>query len=147
MGYQESIMFCKNKSDLKNLCRVLNYAKSDMEDYVEVYAVGKIKNDEKAYCCFCDDYHCIPKNSYFVWWGGERHPYQSGNALTEYMLLGFGENYTEWYLSYCENIYNINHFLKNIDIENKGELQENKHLYIIELDSSQPIRKDVIAKL
>lgn len=43
MGYQESMLFCDNKKELKKLCRVLNSAKPEFEDYVDIYAIGKLK--------------------------------------------------------------------------------------------------------
>lgn len=148
MGYQESMLFCDNKQELKKLCRVLNSAKPEFEDYVGVYAIGKLKKPIGIRDIFkgeCEFY--FPKGTYFVWWGGERYPYQGDNALTEYMHKKFGPNYTSWIPVFCEYIEDIRDFIKDIDQKNTGVRQENELVSIYELSSGQKIKQDYIMKL
>ena len=87
MGYQESFLFCKTKKDVMNLCRVLNKAQEELDSYgVYAFAVGKYKKPLHISIPFVDsESREFSKKGYFVWWGGERHPIQSGNWLYDYI--------------------------------------------------------------
>lgn len=148
MGYQESMLFCDNKKELKKLCRVLNSAKSDFENYVNVYAIGKLKESFGFKHPFVKDCHCIfPKGTCFVWWGGERHPYQSGDCIKEHMNNMFSPDYTSWSCFFCEYIGDMHKFTKDIDPKDKGNLQENEFISIVEVPSEHFIKESYISKL
>jgi len=148
MGYQESIMFCENKQQLERLCRVLNSAKPEFEEWVDVYAIGILKKPADIFDYFTGECEYVfPKGTHFVWWGGDRHPFQSGDCIKEHMIDNFGKNYTNWCCVFCEYIDNIDKFLENIEQDHKGEVQESEYISIIELESDKPISEDIIKKL
>ena len=147
MGYQESIMFCDDKQQLERLCKVLNSAMPEFIDDVTVFAIGQLKKRGKIDIWDKKHYYYIPKGTYFVWWGGERHPFQSGDCIKEHMIDNFGADYTDWLCVFCEYIDNIDKFLENIDQDRKDEVQENEHISIIELETDKPISEYVIKKL
>ena len=148
MGYQESMLFCDNKKELKKLCRVQNSPKPDFEDYVDVYAIGKLKESFGFKHPFVKDCHCIfPKGTCFVWWGGERHPYQSGDCIKEHMNNMFSPDYTSWSCFFCEYIGDMHRFTKDIDLKDKGNLQENEFISIVEVPSEHFIKESYISKL
>ncbi len=148
MGYQESMLFCKNKQELKKLCRVLNSAKPKFEDYVDVYAIGKLKKPV-GICDLltgeCEFY--FPEGTCFVWWGGERHPYQSDRCIEEHMNNVFRRGYTYWHCVFCEYIDDMQKFVNDIDQKNKGNLQENEFISLVELPSEHFIKESYISKL
>ena len=41
--YRESILVCKNKENFIKLCQAINSAKSKLDEFVNVYAIGKLK--------------------------------------------------------------------------------------------------------
>ena len=147
MGYQVSIMFCDDKQQLERLCKVLNSAMPEFVDDVTVFAIGKLKKREKVDIWYENRYYYIPKGTYFVWWGGERHPFQSGDCIKQHMIDNFGADYTDWYCVFYEYLVNRYEFLEDIDQEKKNQVQENKRVSIIELTHDKPISENVIKKL
>ena len=43
MGYQESFLVCEDKKIFEQLCQRLNSAKSQIDDDITVFSVGKFK--------------------------------------------------------------------------------------------------------
>ena len=43
MGYQESMLVCNTKENFEKLCKKLNASKTELSDFVSVYAIGKTK--------------------------------------------------------------------------------------------------------
>ena len=85
MGYQENILVCSNKQNFNKLCNKLNSNRQGLKDHVDVFAIAKLKSDLNIVNDYCREENCtIPACSYFVWWGGERHPYQSGLYMDEH---------------------------------------------------------------
>ena len=93
----------------------------------------------------CEFY--FPKGTCFVWWGGERHPFQSDDCLEEHMNNEFAPDYTSWYCVFCEYIDDIHKFLKDIDQKDIGNLQENEFISIVEVPSEHFIKESYISKL
>lgn len=148
MGYQESILVCQNKKDFDKLCKALNNVKPKLEDNVNVYAIGRLKQTidlldptvfEPKRCGY------ISAGTYFVWWGGERHPFQSCLARTQdearilQKLLA-----AEWDCIFCDYIADIEDLLFGIDTQKKGLLQENDITYLFELPDNDVIREEYV---
>lgn len=110
MGYQESFIFCKNKSDLIKLCKVLNDNFEEMSDFVITNMVCRYK--KPIHSAFCE-YESFSKKGYFVYWMGERHPIQSGSWLED-KLNESSCNFSEFPFSvYCENIAEVDDMFEN----------------------------------
>ena len=116
--------------------------------YMNVYAIGKLKESFGFKHPFVKDCHCIfPKGTCFIWWGGERHPYQSGDCIKEHMNNMFSPDYTSWSCFFCEYIGDMHRFTKDIDPKDKGNLQENEFISIVEVPSEHFIKESYISKL
>ena len=148
MGYQESFLFCEDRDTMNKLCNALNTVKPELEDYVTVFAVGKLKRRIGLRDFFtgrCDYY--LRKDIYFIWWGGERHPYQSG-CYQELLELKADWPYTgRWYCVFCEYIANMKAFLNGIDTGKHGVLQENDRIRIFEIPRDENIRQEYIQRI
>lgn len=143
MGYQESFLVCKNKNDFEQLCSKLNSAKSQIEDYVTVFSVGKFKKKISL-----SGSGSISANSYFVWWGGERHPYQSGINITTDETTALNLSSNLWRCVFCEYVTNLDVMLNGIDLdEKKGVLQENDFLCIFELPENDIIQEEYLKRI
>ena len=143
MGYQESFLICEDKNNFEQLCQRLNSAKSQIEDDVTVFSVGKFKKKISLLDC-----GSIPADTYFVWWGGERHPYQSGIniATDETAKLNLSSNL--WHCIFCEYVADVDVMLNGIDLdEKKGVLQENDFLYIFELPENDIIQEEYLKQV
>ena len=148
MGYQESLLFCENKRELKKLCRVLNSARPEFEDHMDVYSIGKLKEKlgiDNIFTGECEFY--FPKGTYFVLWGGERYPYQGDNALEEHMSNTFGADYASWECVFIEYVDGMYKFTENINQKETGVLQENEYISVIEIAERHVIEKEYIMKL
>lgn len=143
MGYQESFLVCEDKNNFEQLCQRLNSAKSQIDDDITVFSVGKFKKKISLL-----DGGSIPVNTHFVWWGGERHPYQSGiNIATEETTkLNLSSNL--WHCIFCEYVTDLDVMLNGIDLdEKKGVLQENDFLYIFELPENDIIQEEYLKQV
>ena len=143
MGYQESFLVCKNKNNFEQLCQRLNSAKSQIEDDVTVFSVGKFKKEISLLDC-----GSIPADTYFVWWGGERHPYQSGIniATDETAKLNLSSNL--WHCIFCEYVADLDVMLNGSDLDEKiGVLQENDFLCIFELPENDTIQEEYLKQV
>lgn len=145
MGYQESFLFCEDRDTMNKLCKALNTVKPELDDYVTVFAVGKMKKRVGLLDCFTRRCHYyLNKDLYFVWWGGERHPYQSG-CYEELLELGAEWPYTgRWYCIFCEYIANMKAILRGIDTSTGGVLQENDRIRIFGIPRNEDIREEYI---
>lgn len=145
MGYQESLLICKDRETFNKLCNSLNTVKRELDDYVTVYAIGKLKKRiglRDYFSTRCDEY--LPKDTYFVWWGGERHPYQSG-WYQELLALKADWPYVgRWYCVFCDYIANMKAFLGGIDTNKKGAIQENDRISIFEIPNDEIIRQEFV---
>ena len=142
MGYQESFLVCKNRNDFEQLCKKLNSAKAQIEDYVTVFSVGKFKKKIKLLG------GSLSANSYFVWWGGERHPYQSGVNMTTDEKTTFNPLSKSWRCVFCEHVTDLDVLLNGIDLdEKKGVLQKNDFLCIFELPENDIIQEEYLKKV
>ena len=134
MGYQESLLLCSKKEDFVKLCEKLNVAKSDLNDYgVSVFAVGKLKgaNSPSPSVKTKNGSGIGPVDLYFVWWGGERHPFQSGCGLVDEDRAVFDPDLLNFETVFCEDMP-MKKMLSDIDLQNKsGVLQENSLIYLI----------------
>lgn len=147
MGYQESFLVCYSKEAFDKLCKALNTAKPQTKDYVEVYAIGKLKKtiDLLDPLSFIPERNGhISKGCYFVWWGGERHPFQSGWKMTKKEMKIFNPRASSWNCIFCEYIADIEDLLFRIDTQKKGVLQENDITYLFELPDNDVIREEYI---
>ena len=110
MGYQESFIFCKNKSDLVKLCKVLNDNFEEMSDFVITNMVCRYK--KPIHSAFYE-HEAFSKKGYFAYWVGERHLIQSGSWLED-KLNESSYNFTEPPFSvYCENIAEVDDMFEN----------------------------------
>lgn len=143
MGYQESLLFCKDKRSFEKLCRELNAAKPELEELVDVYAIGKLKTRVNVIDpLFHQYYGSYRKGTYFVWWGGERHPYQSGSFRVDQEPVFYPD--TEcWKCEFCEGL-DPDSLLAGIDTSKEGIVQENDKVFIIEIHPGEIIRKEYI---
>lgn len=134
MGYQESFLFCKTKKDMVNLCRVLNHAHEELDAYgVYPYCVGKYKQPIHFSNFFDNTVREHSKKGYFVWWGGERHPIQSGDWLYEYMDKHFGYDYAAFHCVFCEYIGEVDDLLNGINQEEYSSIQKNDFVDVVNL--------------
>ena len=150
MGYQESFLFCKTKKDVMNLCRVLNKAQEELDSYgVYAFAVGKYKKPLHITNPFCDAVSReFSQKGYFVWWGGERHPIQSGDWLYAYISEHFGDGYVPFFQCiFAEYIEEIEEILKGIDQNKHGVIQSNDYVDILNLPEDCLIDLTVIKSL
>ena len=80
MGYQESFIFAKNKTDLIKLAKVLNKNFDEMSDFVLTTMACRFKKPiNMAWPVETELY----KKGYFLYWVGERHPIQNNHWLEE----------------------------------------------------------------
>ena len=150
MGYQESMLVCNTKENFEKLCKKLNASKAELSDFVSVYAIGKTKAtlmlsdpwDEHSNMGF------IPAGSYFVWWGGERHPFQSGRSLTKEEKRMFNPDSPYWRCVFCEYIKEMHEVVCDMDLDNSdGIVQENKMIRLCEIPSDDLIKDEYIQLL
>ena len=146
MGYQESILVCDNKKNFNKLCKALNTAKSELDDYVTVCAIGKLKSSLRVEDDFFPDENFeIPDGSYFVWWAGDRHPFQSGCHMDWDEIKVFMPVTSNWYCVFCEDIANMDELLDDIDVNDiKGVCQENDTVRLFELPYDDIIKDEYI---
>ena len=146
MGYQESILVCTNKKNFDKLCRTLNSAKPQLDDYVTVFAIAKLKANLNIVNTFYPEANCtIPNGSYFVWWGGERHPFQSGFRMDKDEKKVFNPQTPIWHCIFCEYIANMDELLDGIDLnDTKGVCQENDTVCLFELPDDDSIKDEYI---
>ena len=151
MGYQESILVCYNKKDFKKLCTKLNASKKELEDYVDVFAIGRFKKKIDLSWPFeeFEPAGFIPAETYFVWWGGERHPFQSGWGLTREDMKIFNPNNPSWECVFCEYVFphDASGPLTNIDFNKHGVLQQNEYMQLFEIPHGENIKADYIKQL
>ena len=150
MGYQESMLFCSNKEKFNKLCKKLNASKAELDDFVSVYAIGKTKASLTLFNPWSpnEEFGSIPANSYFVWWGGERHPFQSGCGLSNEEKEVFNVNSPYWYCVFCEYIKQIDELVHNMNLDNaNGSLQENKIIRLFELPDGDSIKDEYVQLL
>lgn len=146
MGYQESILVCNSKKNFSKLCKALNTAKSELDDYVSVCAIGKLKSSLRIEDDFFPEENFdIPAGSYFVWWAGERHPFQSGCNMDRDEMKVFMPVTPNWYCVFCEYIANMDELLDGIDLNSKkGVCQENNTVRLFELPNDNSIKDEYI---
>ncbi len=150
MGYQESILTCYNKRDFKKLCTRLNSSKKHLEDWVEVYAIGRFDKDMKLSCPFTSEsMGVISAGTYFVWWGGERHPFQSGLFRTREEARIFNTNNSSWECVFIEYVFlrDKSGPLENLDFEKKAILQHNDYMRLFEIPDEEIIKEEYIEQL
>lgn len=148
MGYQESLLICESRDIFNQLCRSLNTAKPYLEDNVSVFAIGQLKKRIGLADFFtgkCNQY--LPKGTYFIWWGGERHPYQSGWYQELYKIDAGWPRVNQWSCVFCDYIANMDAFLRNIDTSKSGILQENDRIRIFEIPENGIIRQEYTQKI
>jgi len=147
MGYQESILVCKNKNHFNKLCEALNAAKPELEEHVSIRAIGKLKSNLHILDAFCSQFNYkIPADSYFVWWAGECHPFQSGCNMNEdevkvVSLLTKKRNYVIEYIADEGKLFD------DIDTDKKGVLQENDTVWLFGLPNDEIIADKYIDML
>ena len=140
MGYQESLIVCKDKANFDKLCAKLNSSKTQLEDYISVCAVGKVKTKLNVTDYF--GYHncTISAGSYFVWVAGDRHPFQSGLKITAKEKKVFNPFTSSWKAIFCDEIDEMREALTGIDLDNsKGIRQENDYICICEISDGDLI--------
>lgn len=150
MGLQESILTCDNKRDFNKLCKKLNSSKKQLEDWVEVHAIGRFNKDMKLSCPYTSEsMGVISAGTYFVWWGGERHPFQSGLFRTYEESKIFNTNDSSWNCIFCEYVFmgNESKLLENIDLEKKGVIQHNDCMRLFEIPDEEIIKEEYIKQL
>lgn len=148
MGYQESFLFCKTKKDVTNLCRVLNKAQDELDAYgVYPFFVGKYNKPIHINNFFNDDIHEHSKKGYFVWWGGERHPIQSGDWLYDFMCENFGYDYAAFHCIFVEYVEEVDAMLSDIDQRKTDVIQKNDFSDMVVLKESELIDLNLIKKL
>ena len=136
MGYQESMLVCKKKRGFIKLCKKLNSIREDISDFIDVFSIGIVKKD------LLTSNGVIKANSYFVWIGGERHPFQSSGTLV------FKPNTIHYSCICCDNIINLKEELYGLDLKlKKGELQENQFFSLLELPIGNTINEESLQKL
>lgn len=59
----------------------------------------------------------------------------------------FAPDFTSWYCVFCEYIGDMHRFTKGIDQKDKGNLQENEFISIVEVPSEHFIKESYISKL
>ena len=143
MGYQESVFVCENKKNFEKLCSVLNSEKSHLDDYVTVFAIARLK----ASLHITDSKTIIPPGSYFVWLGGERHPFQSGSPAGWCELNGLHPQTPYWNCISCERIANMDELLCGIDLNEDGIRQENAIVCLFELPEGDSIKDEYIKEI
>lgn len=140
MGYQESLIVCKDKENFEKLCTKLNSSKNQLEEYVRVCAVGKVKTKLNVTDYF--GYHSctISSGSYFVWVAGDRHPFQSGFKMTAKEKKIFNPFTAYWKAVFCDEIDEMREALTGLDLDNsKGRRQENDYICICEISDGDSI--------
>lgn len=149
MGYQESFLFCKTKKDVINLCRVLNKAQEELDSYgVYAFAVGKYKKPLHITNPFCDAVSReFSQKGYFVWWGGERHPIQSGDWLYTYISEQFCDGYAPFSCVFSEYIDEVRDLLKGVDQHNCSAIQSNSFVDILCLKENEHIDLGLVKQL
>lgn len=150
MGLQESILTCDNKRNFNKLCKKLNSSKKQLEDWVEVYSIGRFDKDIKLSCPYTSEpMGLIPAGTYFVVWGGERHPFQSGLFRTYEEVKIFNTNDPSWHCIFSEYVFmgNESKLLKNIDFEKTGVLQSNDYMRFVEIPDGEIIKEEYIKQL
>lgn len=144
MGYQESLVFCDSKQNFIKLCKKLNSSKGILEEYVNVYAIGKLKEPVGVRNWLteeCDYYY--PEGTYFVWWGGDRHPYQSGARTPEEKRV-FTSTTSSWQCVFYENLDNLDTLASGLDARKKGVCQENNRIRLFEIPYGNSIQEDYV---
>ena len=150
MGYQESMLVCNTKENFEKLCKKLNASRNKLDDFVTVFAIGKTKTDIPLSAPWwgCADFGCIPAESYFVWWGGERHPFQSGQGLLAKEKRIFNPDSPYWRCVFCEYIKEMHEVVCDMDFDNSdGIIQENKMVRLCEVPSDDLIKDEYIQLL
>lgn len=148
MGYQESFLFCKTKKDVTNLCRVLNKAQDELDDYgVYAFAVMKYKKPIYISNFYDDSVREHSKKGYCVWWGGERHPIQSGMWLQDYMIENFNVEYATFHCIFCDYIDDMDELLSDVDQSKIGVIQKTDFVDILCLSGNEKISIDLVKKL
>lgn len=148
MGYQESLLLCNTKKDLKNLCLVLNHAKEELSDFVSPFGVGRFNKVTHMVNPFCPGaVGYTPAGSYFVWWGGERHPIQSGDWLQEYMEEHFSPDYSNFCCVFCEYIKEMSKMIKDIDQSIEDSIQHNKIVDMFMVGENADIDMSLVEQL
>lgn len=149
MGYQESILVCENKKDFRKLCKALNSAQPQLDDYVSIFAIGRLKAELRLINPFCpDSINIVPAGTYFVWWGGERHPFQSGFRMDKDERKIFNPCTSSWNCIFCDYIADIGELLRDIDLnDKKGVCQENATVCLFELPYGDSIRDEYIKEI
>jgi len=152
MGYQESLLFCQTKRDLINLCRVLNKAQPVLYEDYDVFPafVGKYKGPLHATFPWTEEVHWTKSTpGYYVWWGGERHPIQSGDWLEEFMTEHFGPDYALFYCVFCEYIDEADNemLLDGIDLKEHNVVQSNAMGKVIVVHQDRPMDLSIVQQL
>lgn len=152
MGYQESLLFCEDIEALTKLCTLLNKAALDDSKEglhfigLEVLEVGRLKKTVTVVDPFCGDNQTWLAGSYFVWWGGERHP-QSGDWIWDYMDKHFEPSYCSCWCVFAEYIPPVREMLDGIKADCPGEIQENEWIRTFHPDERGQINLELIEKL
>ena len=145
MGYQESLLTCKDEHIFKELCYALNTIKPDISgiDGVTVYALGKVKtpvlvSSRKFYEGWSFNFE---EGTFFVLWGGNRHPCQDQDWLAENLYGRFGISCECTYIEYIDD---MDAFTDGIKFEYTGSIQENDSIYYFEIPDKGDITDEYI---
>ena len=144
MGYQESFIFVKNKTDLIKLAKVLNKNFDEMSDFVLTTMACRFKKPINMVWPVETELY---KKGYFLYWVGERHPIQNNHWLEE-KLDETSYVFTSAPLVVpCENIREVEEVFKDWKEIEKDNFFSNDLVDIYRIDVSKEIDIESLKKL
>lgn len=144
MGYQESFIFVKNKTDLIKLAKVLNKNFDEMSDFVLTTMACRFKKPINMVWPVETELY---KKGYFLYWVGERHPIQNNHWLEE-KLDETSYVFTSAPLVVpCENIREVEEVFKDWKGIEKENFFSNDLVDIYRIDVSKEIDIESLKKL
>ncbi len=142
--YRESILVCKNKENFIKLCQAINSAKSKLDEFVNVYAIGKLKIKLSIKNDLPNTDLILPAGTYFIKCGGEQHLYQSSCNMIEEEQNIFKPQTQWWRCVFFDDIVDVHAMFDGIDADQKGVVQENPITWILELPNDKVIKREYI---